>query len=75
MEIIERKSLPVSCIDCQEDCAACDKAQERFYISELDRLRTEKKAAEKAAERYRRKAESLQAKIDALEVQKNEIDG
>ena len=64
MEWIEANPLPVECENCkEEDCYNCDFAGKRWYLSEVDELRVQRKGIEKQIARLKRKISEIDAKL------------
>lgn len=64
VEWIEANPLPVECENCkEEDCYNCDFAGKRWYLSEADELRVQRKGIEKQIERLKRKISEIDTKL------------
>lgn len=49
------------------DCGSCEHAGERWYLSRRDELILQRKAAEKAIERFQRKIAAIDKELSSME--------
>ena len=71
MEWIEANPLPLVCQECEaneeyQDCGACERGGERFYLSREDKLWLQRKAKIKAIQRLQRELQVIDGEIAAI---------
>ena len=68
---IEAENLPDACLNCkEEDCYNCDWAGERWYLSQEEKLRVQRKGLIKKIEYLQRKIQCIDAQL--LQISKKE---
>ena len=64
MEWVEVESLPVECVNCQEEeCYNCDHAGKRWQLSREDELLLRRKRLVKGIERLQRQIEEIDREL------------
>ena len=68
MNWLERKPLPIACVECKEEnCYNCEHAGDRWCLSKQDELRTRRKLLVKSIERMQKQVAENDRELELYE--------